>query len=489
MSEMSAEKFAQRVFDLGLLDHTQIEAVWSELGTRNVSSEAFRNQLLRKELLTNWQIERILSGERQGYMYGKYKVLYNIGTGTFARVYRAVNVDDGKVMAVKVLRRRFRDDPAQMDQFMREGKMGADLRHPNIVSIYKVDIHRDAPYMVMDFVEGRNLRDFVNVRKSFDPITATKLIIDIASGLAYAAEKGITHRDLKMSNVLVTSTGRAKLVDFGLAAARGNTDDEIVDSPNARAIDYAALERGTGVRKDDPRSDIYFAGCIYYNMLTGKPPLTETRDRMQRLNVTRFHQVPPIQEVLPELPHFVAQMVSKAMSLNPDERYQTPAAMLAELKLTMERLKGGAEARDEGTYAKQADVKDVLEGTSHTIMIVESNMQLQDELRERLKKRGYRVLITNSPMRALERFDQDESVADCILFSAPDIGVEALEAFNRFGIDEHTRNIPAILLADERQGYVFRDAKLADHRVILKMPLKVRLLRAMLKKLLTPVKS
>src|SRR5690606_10889783 len=134
----------------------------------------------------------------------------------------------------------------------------------------------------------------------------------------YAFERGVTHRDLKLSNVLISSSGQAMLVDFGLASvASKGTEENDLDSPNLRTIDYAGLERATGVRKDDPRSDIYFAGCIFYNMLSGEPPLFETKDRVQRLSVTRFQDVVPIHRLMPNLPHHLVQIVNRAMDLNP----------------------------------------------------------------------------------------------------------------------------------------------------------------------------
>jgi serine/threonine-protein kinase len=105
MVELSAEQFAQRAFDVNLLDERQLQDVWGQLGTRQVSGEEFRQYLLRRGLLTKLQVERLLRGERTGYFYGQYKVLYQVGKGTFARVYRAVNKDSGEIVAVKVLRK------------------------------------------------------------------------------------------------------------------------------------------------------------------------------------------------------------------------------------------------------------------------------------------------------------------------------------------------------------------------------------------------
>src|SRR5262245_16282070 len=197
MAEFSAEKLAQRALELGVLDGRQMEVLQSEL-TPEASLDDFRSVVLRKELLTNFQLERLLKGERGGYFYGHYKVLYLAGTGTFARVYRAVNRENKKVYAVKVLRKRFRDDPVQMDLFLREAEVGLLLRHPNIVPTYEVNTDPHAPFFVMDFVEGQNLREWVKIRKKLDVATSMRLITDIVQALVYAAQQGIFHRDLKL---------------------------------------------------------------------------------------------------------------------------------------------------------------------------------------------------------------------------------------------------------------------------------------------------
>src|SRR5690606_9913192 len=181
--------------------------------------------------------------------------------------------------------------------------------------------------------------DFYKVRGKFEPLDATRIAADMMAGLNYAFLKGITHRDLKMSNVIVSSDGEAKILDFGLAGMEGAEADEA----NPRTIDYAGLERATNVRKDDTRSDIFFAGCIYYQMLSGKPALAETRERSQRLSKSRFLDIKPILDVAPHVPMPLARVVMKAIELDPFKRYQTPGEMLADLKLAAKRV---AEAKD-----------------------------------------------------------------------------------------------------------------------------------------------
>lgn len=493
MVDFTPTQLSQRIVELGLLEPIDVERAWSEVGGIDGSCEDLIRVLQRRELLTNLQVDRIFKGERTGYFYGQYKVLYLIGAGTFARVYRAVHRETGRVAAVKVLRRRHRSEPVQVEQFMREARVGMDLRHPNIVAIYEVDPDPRNPYMVMEFVEGQTLRELVQIRGKLDPKTSLQLMRDVANGLAFAATKGVTHRDMKLSNVLVTSQGKGKLVDFGLAALADTSNEAtLADCPNARAIDYAALERGTGVRKDDSRSDIYFFGSMLYHILVGDSPLTETRDRMARLNVSRFREVPHISKIDPDIPLNVAAIVHKAMEFDPLKRYQTPNELLEDIRVTLDRLEAGdtlttariaAGKKDDPAAADAAT-----EGANKTIMLVESKLEFQDLIREKLKKRGYRVLVISDPARALARFIPDEDPpADCVLFSAPELSSAALDAFNELGSQSHTAHIPAILLVDRKQQFIIRNAKVGPKRMMLAMPLKVRELRtALLRLVKTP---
>jgi eukaryotic-like serine/threonine-protein kinase len=480
--EFNPRSLTQRCVDLELATSAQIDRIWADIRTEQVSLDEVKSFLLRKGILTNFQLDRMLTGERLGYFYGPYKVLYMIGAGTFARVFRAVHRETGKIVAVKVLRRRHRDQVSQIEQFLREGRMGLELRHPNIVTVYEIINDPRAPYLVMEFVEGETLREILRIRGKFEPVDALRIMHDICSGLDFAFQKGITHRDLKLSNVLVHSSGRCKLVDFGLAALADTSSPEaIADCPSARAIDYAALERGTAVRKGDPRSDIYFVGCMFYNILSGKTPLYETRDRLMRLNVTRFTDIPSIAEVEPGLPDYVYAVCNKSMEFAPDKRYQTPGQMLYDIEVAIKRINTPDVAPTGDSVAKLAEPinpEDLKEGQGKTVLVVESRAELQDLLREKLKKRGYRVLVFGDPERALAKFVPDEaSSTDCIVLSAVDLGNLALDAFNLLSQQEHTKHIPAIMLVDPKQQHVIRGAKTSNIHVLMPMPLKVRELR------------
>lgn len=483
MVSPSSEKIVQSAVDLGLLEQRQVREVWAALGNRSMPAEEFTQFLVRREFLTNYQIDRILKGEKTGFFYGPYVVLYPVGEGTFAQVFRAVNKKTGEIVALKVLKTKYGENQAQFNQFLREGKVGASLQHPNIVRIFDVAAEGDTLYMVMEFVEGRTLHEFIRVRKKLEPLEATRIMTDVTEGLRYAFENGLTHRDMKMTNVLISSKGQAKLVDFGLATVdqlRGEGSRS--EYPNSRSVDYAALERTTGVRRDDVRSDIYFLGCIYYHMLTGHSPLPETQDRITRLSGARFRDITPIRTIEPDIPDAVVLVVNKAMMLDAGRRYQSPSAMLLDLQIAMSRLS------QEASGAARSKQQDAENAPQYAVMVVESNVKMQDIFREGLRKAGYRTLVIADPSRALERFRVDNSACDLVIFNAQELGNAAVTGFNALADRSSASRMPAILLLDEHQKTWEDRAQTADWRIVLKMPITMGQLRESIAKLIAASK-
>jgi serine/threonine protein kinase len=488
MPDITADKLAQRIFDCGLLPSKSVSVALAEAGgPGRASLDNLISILLEKELLTNWQISRVCENQKRGYFFGKWRLLYLVGSGTFARVYRAIHTESGDSKAVKVLRQRFSTDAATRENFIKEGRIVMQLRHKNITPIYEVEEQQNRIYMVMDFVEGQNLRDYVKAHGKLPIKTALSITSDILAGLAYASLRNIYHRDMKLSNVLLSSTGVAKLVDFGLAI-----DTEADEKGGPRSIDYAGLERFTGVRKNDPQSDLFFVGCMLYQMLCGKPPLEETRERIKRLSKQRFTDVVPLAVHDPELPHRVVVLVQRLMALDTKKRPETAVIAQKEVDFVLEAIESGdnkayeAAEEDNSKYLKQQS--ELSEGEGKTVLLIESNSKVQDSLRDRLKKIGYRVLITADPARGLSRFEEldpsEEMPADCVIFGCAGLGREAVKAFEGFIQYKSTAQLPAILITTDKVNKFVSSDWFNDHRDLLTMPLKFKLVKKALRKVL-----
>src|SRR5262245_58841980 len=243
MADLDAATLAQQAIRLGLINESQVQECWDELGQRGGEAAPLVRILERKAYLTPWQSSKLLKGDSDGYFLGGYRKLYRIASGSFGRVFRADDPHTGAVVAIKVLRRRWSDKPHNIELFEREGKVGLTLQHPNIVQILAVnrDPASQEYFIVMEFVEGGSLRDLLISRKKLDPPEALRIMEESASALAYAHSRGLTHRDIKLTNILMSTQGPVKLVDFGLAgmeAVAGMPMDED-ETKVDRTVDYA----------------------------------------------------------------------------------------------------------------------------------------------------------------------------------------------------------------------------------------------------------
>lgn len=459
---MTAEEIGQLAVQMGLVSERELQSVWSEIGKHDADVETFVQTMIKKELLTNFQVERLKEGRTKGYFHGDYKLLYAIGAGTYARVFRATNMKTGDIRAVKVLRQRYSKTP---EAFLREGELGKTLVHPNIIRIYDVGSEKGYFYMVMEFIEGQTLFDFLKIRKTLTPAEALPIIAEIASGLQGALALGVTHRDMKLTNVMLTSKGHAKIADFGLAAM-GNEEDE---DANPRTCDYAGLERATGVKKGDPRSDVFFVGCILYEALCGIPALEPTKDKALRASTVRFQNITPITERMPQLPTVVAAVVNKAMALDPGKRYQTPQAMYDDIKRILDKLA----ADPSGKILENMKLDDA--PIAHSLMLVEGDVRRQEKLREVFKKLNWRALITVDPKRAMDMFLKDRERAEIIVFLSKDLSEDVIRIFNELPeMDTPFSKVRGLIILDESQIHWRAKLNEDNWRVVLQMPQTVK---------------
>lgn len=335
-SEIDAESLAEHAVMLGLVTNEQ--AFQAKVDATDGSSAALLRSMLRKGMLTSWQIDRLQKGDPTGFFFGGCKVLFHIAEGTFARVYRGQRQSDGRPVAIKVLRQRFVADRGAIVRFEKEAEAGMRLNHANIVQIMDYGEQDKKYYMIMEYVEGSNLRDLLKIRVHIDSKAALPLMIGLAKGLKYSLDHGVTHRDIKGTNILVSHGGMAKLVDFGLATIEG--EDKKASALNQRTVDYSALERGCNSPKGDPRSDIFFLGCVFYQMLTGKAamPETESKDILEKMLKRSFHAIKPLSEHRYAPGEELTRIIEKMMKMDLSARYQTMDLVISDLEAYEHRV-------------------------------------------------------------------------------------------------------------------------------------------------------
>ena len=375
-------------------------------------------------LLTPYQIGQLEKGESDALTLGDYQLLYRNASGSFARVYRARSQSTGEMIGLKLLRQRWADDKKAVALFHREAEVGKRFNHKNIVPIYEVGKQKKYHYFTMEFIEGGNLRDFIRIRKKLSPVEATRCILDMSAGLAYALEMGVTHRDLKMTNVLMNTSGVAKLVDFGLAGVNEGSGGSRNDSVQ-RALEYAAIEQGTNAPNNDPRSDLFFLGSIYYELLTGVGPFFATRRREERRKLTRYTNFKTLRSMATGIPDCVANIVDKLMQIRPAMRYQTPQSVMEDLHRTLEELGDLQNIPQPSTAMKPRRMNGSGESLP-TLMCIESRNRQQNLIREYFRRYGFRVLMFNDIQRGLDRLKSDPP--DCVIFMGESIGEDLPDA-------------------------------------------------------------
>jgi eukaryotic-like serine/threonine-protein kinase len=266
---------------------------------------------------------------------GRYELDGVVGRGGMAEVYRARDIRLDRIVAIKTLRADLARDQIFQARFRREAQSAASLNHPSIVAVY--DTGEDmatgvpVPYIVMEYVDGRTVRDLLQEGHRLLPERSLEIIDGVLRALDYSHQAGIVHRDIKPGNVMVTRNGDIKVMDFGIA--RAMSDAQATMTQTAQVIgtaQYLSPEQARGERVDS-RSDLYSTGCLLYELLTGRPPFTGDSPVAIAYQHVRENPVPPSQ-VDPDVPPWADAIVLKAMAKSPADRYQTAADMRADLQ-------------------------------------------------------------------------------------------------------------------------------------------------------------
>ncbi len=333
--KLTAASFLAGVKQSGLIDPDRLDALVNEIHQAGIDcndSMAIATALVDRKALTEWQSDKLLQGRHKGFILGRYRLLSLLGAGEMSAVYLAEHILMERRCAIKVLPANKVQDTSYLGRFHREARAVASMNHANIVRAYDVDKQTesgtDIHFLVMEYVEGRNIEQIVKEQGPLDYVSAVDYIRQAADGLGHAHQSGMVHRDVKPGNLLIDNTGVVKLLDLGLARFFKTTDEESLtikhDEKVLGTADYLAPEQAVDSHQVDARADIYSLGCTMYFALTGHPPFTDGT-LVQRLLAHQTKIPPSVRYERPDIDDSLLEILDKMMAKKAADRFQTAA--------------------------------------------------------------------------------------------------------------------------------------------------------------------
>jgi serine/threonine protein kinase len=329
---LTSETFFEHVRKSGLLDEARLTSFRGTFPQGlPFEPRELADAFIRAGLLSKFQTEAILRGKWKGLVIGgKYRLVEMLGAGGMGAVYLCEHVRMRRLVALKMLPDEQMGMPGALERFEREARAAAALQHPHIVQAYDLDQDGNKHFLVMEYIEGMNLQQFVERNGRLAPVRAAHYVAQAALGLQHANNAGLVHRDIKPSNLLIDRTGTVKILDMGLARFFRDSSDNITAQYDEKSVlgtaDFIAPEQALHSSDVDIRADIYSLGATFYFLLTAKKPFGEGTVT-QKLLWHQLREVPSPRESNPAVTKELAGVVMRMMAKQPDERYQTPHAV------------------------------------------------------------------------------------------------------------------------------------------------------------------
>ena len=330
-------RIVDELADPRLLAPARFEALATDIFPRCDDWVIIAHELVYRGWLTPYQATQLLQGYGADLILGSYVLLEPVGEGGMGVIYHARNWKLDTPVAVKVIRPERARDPAAVERFLREVRALGAIRHPHVVHALDADVEGGRLYCAMEYVPGTDLARLLRDRGALPIETACRYAAQLADGLRHISGLGLVHRDVNPGNILVAEDGSAvKLSDLGLA--RFDHPDWGTEAGGLTRVgmmigtpDYVAPEQVRDSRAVDIRSDLYALGCTLYHMLAGRPPF----DGLTAVDKLEHHQsvIPtPVEQLRPDVPASVAEVVRTLLAKRPRDRYQDPAEVLTVLR-------------------------------------------------------------------------------------------------------------------------------------------------------------
>lgn len=339
-SDVSVEDFLKRLADSGILSPQQLKELPGTVVLDRVdNAHTLAAELVGHDLLTKWQSETLCGEAAEPLAIGDYLVLDHVGDGGMGRVFKARPKDSNRTVAVKLLHPQAASDDSAVRRFEREIEAATRLKHGNIVSTLGSGEHDGQPFLVMEFVSGRDLAALVRNDGPLPVGTAVDCILPTARGLEYAHGLGVVHRDIKPSNLLLSDKVEIRILDMGLARFTTSADQEpgLAQTDITRTgmimgtVDYMAPEQAANAKNADARSDIYSLGCTLHFLLTGEPPF-KGETMMEVLLAHREQSAPSLRSRRDDVPESLEAIYQRMIAREPAERYESMSNVIADIE-------------------------------------------------------------------------------------------------------------------------------------------------------------
>jgi WD40 repeat protein/tRNA A-37 threonylcarbamoyl transferase component Bud32 len=317
-----------------LIDPSQLKELIQDAHGHSLEPRALARKLIERGWLTPYQVNLVLQGRGAELVLGSYVLLERLGEGGMGQVFKARHQVMNRVVALKVIRKDRLASGEALQRFRREVEASAQLAHPNIVIAHDAAQFGDRLVLVMEYVEGTDLAKRIKQSGPLPVAEACDYTRQAALGLQHAFEKGMVHRDIKPANLLLANDGSVKILDMGLARLNQAKDDDTASLTQEGAVvgtvDYLAPEQAVNSRNVDIRADLYSLGCTFYYLLTGQAPFPggTAAEKLLRHNMD---EPVPVEKLRRDVPSGVVAVLRKLMAKRPEQRYQTPAEVVAAL--------------------------------------------------------------------------------------------------------------------------------------------------------------
>ncbi len=340
MAKLSVDNFLEYVEKSKLAEPDQLRKSLDKLRAGNSGSlpddaDRVAEGLIDDGVITKWHVDKLMDKKYKGFILGKYKLLRLLGSGGMSTVYLGEHILMHRLRAIKVLPKGRVNDSSYLARFVREAQATASLDHNNVVKAYDIDNDGDTHYLVMEYIEGRDLQNIVKQEGPLPLEVACNYIAQAADGFQYAHENGLIHRDVKPANLLIDSKGTVKILDLGLALLADEERSSLTVAHNENVLgtaDYLSPEQAVNSHKVDSRADIYSLGCTLYFALTGHAPFTDG-SLAQRIAKHQREMPEDIRKERAEVPRDLADICWKMIQKRPERRY-------ARMKDVSDALKG-----------------------------------------------------------------------------------------------------------------------------------------------------